>query len=165
MRKRPVIYDVIQDKLHQSAEKWVFRTIGRQLTDKEDTGAYVVAMDITDPTLPYLIGAVLAGFIVEPNNSARYLSLAQEKCTRLALHPEHISSAQSADESAGQYAGAVRSDRVIDGRMIAVGTSGLLAHADESISAMILLDCGLCSEGYLMTITSKSHNRILPQLF
>ena len=122
-------------------------------------------MDITDPTDLILLGTVIIGFVDDPEKRATYLSLAQEKCTRLALHPEHISSAQSADESAGQYAGAVRSDQGSAGRMIAIGTSGLLALADESISAMILCDFRLCSDDYLNRIEIASTNHVLQQLF
>jgi len=165
MNGRPSVYNLIQDKLSQCARKWFARLRDKQLTDAADTGAYVVVIDITEPTHPLLIGTVLIGFIDDPDKRADYLSFAQEKCVRLALHPEHVSSAQSADESAGQYAGAVRSDQAIAGRMIAIGTSGLLALADESLSAMILFECGLCSEDYLNTIEVASANQVLQQLY
>lgn len=164
MNSRPPVYDRVLLSLVR-AQNWLDRIIQNRFTDADDTGVYVVAMDITDAEHPFVFGALLVGFVADSNKRDKYIALALEKCTRLALHPRHISSAQSADESLGHYAGAARGDIVIDGRIIAVGTSGFVALADEAMSAMILQNAGLCNNTHLTAIAMASNNQILPQLF
>jgi hypothetical protein len=60
----------------------------------------------------------------------KYMAFAAEKCARLYAHPEHWTSAESANDAAEQYAGAIR------GRQYLHSFSGLPSEGDSLLSLL-----------------------------
>lgn len=166
MENRPLTYNIFSEQLPLHAEHLLKLMLKRGLTYSDDTGAYVAVYDITDPKEPILVTLLLVGYISSAEKRAKYMRLACEKCERLATHTDHISSAQSSNEKKERYAGAARgmpARRFVP--EIAIGTSGLLAAADEAMSAMLLHKCHQADDAHLAKIAQVSSNNILQQLF
>ena len=68
-----------------------------------------------------------------PEKLDKYFAFCQEKALRLAGHPEHNLSLESADDDLNQFPGAVRGSDEID------SFSGLPGRLDEVVSAKVLL--------------------------
>lgn len=79
-----------------------------------------------------------------------YWFFSQEKDARLTSHPEHASSAQSADKSLSRYAGAVRSGRLI------LSISAFKQLDDEAVVLAILARTGLIERGEAERISAIS---------
>lgn len=72
-------------------------------------GGYLcIAEDITG--YPYAV--VLIGSVPDEKH-AKYFSLCQEKSTRLASHPDHVSSWQSRDPDGNKWGGAIKVNHLI----------------------------------------------------
>ncbi len=95
----------------------------------------------------------------------KFLYLAQEKCLRLAAHPEHLTSFDSRDPSAitesnpwGKWGGAIRGMRYL------YGFSGLSEFQDEAIAAVIAIKSHEVPPEEILLRLPSERNPDLPHL-
>lgn len=99
------------------------------------------------------------------DKGVKYLCLAQEKCLRLAEHPDHFTSFESRDPNAtvngndwGKWGGAIRGTRYL------FGFSGLSELQDEAIAAVIAIKSHEASPEEMLARLPPERNRDLPRL-
>lgn len=90
--------------------------------------------------------------------AASYRTYAQEKAFRLLSRPDDKTSAQSRDESKGQYAGAIRAQYYI------FSVSGLPEPVDEAVSLLTATYAGLMSLEEAQRIAALGGNEYLDRL-
>lgn len=118
--------DVVRFKRHfQTA----FRRVASLVGDPARTGVYAAIAN--------KLGIVIVSFVVgEPNieKAPKYFHCAGEKCFRLGQHPDHLTSAESANEKMEQYPGAWRTAGYVQPNSLIVSVSGLpTGDADTAV--------------------------------
>lgn len=115
----------IQDTLQR-----LFQEV-RKLHDREWHGGYCCVAD-AKTGLPF---AIVGVGDAPPEKWPKYLTLCQEKASRLASHPDHWSSTQSRDDDKGRYPGAIRTDQAD----MLLSFSGLPATLDEALMLTVAI--------------------------
>lgn len=95
--------------------------------ERSEHGCYICFADLVTG-LPFRIECF--GEMTEENAEA-CLKICQEKALRLARHPEHLCSAESRNDDAKQYPGAIRSRTAI------ISPSGMPWQLDEALALVL----------------------------
>ncbi len=160
------LYQEINVALVAQARYWLGSLKNRLPKERRDaTGFYITAYNLTNPEQPILICQMLIGDMSDYTELERHRARSSKMCIeQLGKNPSHVSSAQSADEATGCYAGGVRSSNgyTYD---TAIAVSGLSPLADECIAVLIMRKCGLIDKIDIERVLKITNNPYLEGMF
>lgn len=138
-----------------TAVEWVWSEVIGKFVDEDKrpkgTGGYYAFLE-EGKRFPSVIAKV-GDLPVDEQEVKMFFTLAREKCHRLALHPEHVSSFQSRDEGSGRFGGAVR----VQGGRLAI--SGYDQDEDEGIALVAAMNGKWLTSDGAAEIARISNNR------
>ncbi len=133
------------------ADKFVKKTIAAGETGEYKGGHFCIAdIETGTPLLTILLGT-------RENDTPTKVAV-EEKCIRLGMHPEHVSSWQSRDHMTKKRAGSIRAKNYI------FGFAGFPELWDEAVCLSVALEMGEIDTQIAEEIALKSTNSHLNKI-